>query len=668
MMAIILAVVLSSVSITAVLYQTGKIGTKADTASSINLDNILQARSTTTSACNKNDTTCPSYQVSPGDLRSQTMANTVIQANFAQGADALDVCIENASQNKKPADLFGLLITSQGPDGGKCSIKFTKSSDTEVLIAAGYISSQNAATSLPLVYKSPASGTDFQGDTKLTQGTVKYDFQNFTSKGKYQNNKWKIDSIDISKVTGTGGINAAYEVRLTDISSLLNSIKSGNSDFVFDPKSSWTFTTSGTLKGSLDMSYKAALGKSVNYTINSATFCPDGCEININEKLDIKAQKKGLQDNIKGTISSQATHTETYKGVGAIDKNTNRIYWQDLTVKKADNRSWSHNLTYGNNTKVSYSGKTSGTALVQPLKNLSTVTSQVSKTNQVSIPFMSMRKITNLVYGASIDQTEKSENNKLVSRTGSGSYSFNNAASYSGIYDTISSQMLIKSSPTKSYLNTRRDPFSESVIAQYSPTYFSQGSFYVPGFFTALSSTATTTTLSTPARKALPKDFVFMESFSSSDSVWSKADKDAINKLIQEMKDKGANVTTYKTQSKKAMLAAYAQVPNGAWVLNAGHGLANGLNAGSEFVTYSEIMQILKDKQVKIDVFAAATCYAGRAPLSQTVIGSLGPLYTNPTGQMLQSPGSLLMNWNLASTDIVAALNTIAQQNARAKN
>lgn len=663
---VVLVVVLSGLSVMTVLFENGKIGTRADsTGSYVDIDNIVQARATSTIACNSNNTSC-SYQVAPGDIRATTTASTVVQNNMSFAADQIDICIANATKNKIPTDLFGSFFTSEDTNGGVCSLAISKINDTDISITSGYKKNQNIATSFPLVYKSPASGSDFQGDAKLTSGNVDYDFKNFTSSGSYQNNKWTMKAIDMSKITAAGGINAVYEVKLNDSQNLLSSISSQNADFTFDPKSTWKFTTTGTLKGSINLKYTSNPTSGTKYNILSATFCPDGCQVTLNENLDIKAQKKGLSDNIKGTIISKATHSETYNGIGAIDATTHRIYWQDLTVKKNDDRSWSHALTYNTNTKVNYSGQTSAKADLQPIKNLSTITSSVNKTNQVTSSFTSMKKTIPLSYIAAMNQTEKSVNNKLQSRTGTGSYTVNGVTSYNGIYDTISTQLLINNSPTKSYLNTRRNPFSESPVSQYAPAYFQQGSIYVPGFFTALSSTATTTTLSTPARKDLPANFVVLYSFNKNDSVWNSADKAAISQLITDMKARGVNVTTYQTQTKKAMLDAFSKIPSGSWVLNTGHGLPNGLSAGNEFTTYAEIMQILKDKQIKIDVFAADSCYAGRAPLSTTVIGSIGPLYTNPSGQILQSPGSLFGNWNLASNDIVAALDKIAKQNAQA--
>ena len=483
-------------------------------------------------------------------------------------------------------------------------------------------------------------------------------------------------------MAGEGNINAAYEVNIDGSMNMLNYTANQYRDFVLDPTSSWQVITAGRLKGSIDMDYTKPAAGGVSYTVNSATFCPDGCEVTMNETLRLKAQKKGTQDNIKGAIKSDADSESIYKGTGAFDIASKKFVWKELTVTKSDIRSWSQDLTYNSLTSVHYAGRTSADALLQPTKNLSSIKDHVFKIIKVSTFYPAMMQagsgFTQTSEGT-MDQDQESRNNKLISRTGTGSftsgYGSGNVVAYSGLYDTASSQMLVTNSLVKSEINVvRRDPLSP--LSQYTDTRFDRGSIYVPGFFTATSTDAVNTMLSTPPKKYLPNDFVYMKSFADDAREWSAADKSTMDRLVADLRARGVNVTIYSTQTKQAMLDAYSNVPSGSWVMNSGHGLDNGLWAGSiekgkggELVTYAEIMQVLKEKQVKIDVFASDSCFAGRAPIGQTVIGFMGVGFgTNSGAGILQPAGSLLMFngnlWSGATEDIVNSLNAIAKQNA----
>ena len=155
----------------------------------VDLDNVVQARARTVTACNRDDDSCPSYVINPDDLRGNLMGLPVVYANTMEARSEAAFCSDNVTRGKTPNDLSGVVLTSAGREGGVCSLAFTKLSENEISISAGVKRSRDIKADFPIRYQSMTGLEEFSGDEKLSSGSVTYDLHDLIVKGVFKDNR-----------------------------------------------------------------------------------------------------------------------------------------------------------------------------------------------------------------------------------------------------------------------------------------------------------------------------------------------------------------------------------------------------------------------------------------------------------------------------------------------
>lgn len=489
----------------------------------------------------------------------------------------------------------------------------------------------------------------------------------------------KIKNCYVSKIIDSpenyskGNFSTSYSITVSREEKLLedrNLNKYISSEYEIDPTLSyWNFNNGGKFDFAADGYWDTRLEPKSKIT--NGKFCDQGCEVDSQETMKIVAKKKGLVDGIKGSIITFQDHKEKVTGKGTMDADGSK-HWlptdEGIKVIKDDNRSWKQDLSYNGN-PVKYSGGSTSHAEIYPIQNKSTITTTNNYKNFSAaittppLPFMfwELRAPTTTYYEAAIKiDNQVSRDGTLTEMAGIGSYGtytkgLFNRSYFKGIFDVQNPSMKITEGNLYP-IGTVKSPFSMPIVEQHAQSYLSRESLKVPGYFTAVSQNAEETIMTTRPLKSIPKRIAVMRSYLTEDPAFSAQSLVPINNFITDLKAKGAEVTEHNTTSKAAMLSAFNSVSSGSWVINLGHGLPTALAAGKDNVKYSEIDQILQNKAIKIDVFAADSCFSGHSTLAETVIGSIsfGFGTDNLTSGTLFGVGN--QAWNYSSTDLANAL------------
>ncbi len=423
---------------------------------------------------------------------------------------------------------------------------------------------------------------------------------------------------------------------------------------------SWTIQTDGTVYARVNFSY---IGTGVtlldppNATIiKQLDFCLAYCTINIGEHLTADLEKTGLTDYISGKVATKQDHVEAYKGKGAstiTDGKLLSLKWADLEVGRKHHLEYQTDLTRksGNangstESKWKYNFLEDGQATVLPLigkwpgkGNAMTVLDRdltwsecVSRVGPPNNPPSPCQIVSNgTANTAKMTEKREVENGLQTSftRTGTGNNltcSDANCDIYSGIYDSDIAEMKVTSStPPPPNVDTRWSPWSG--LDRYTNTYMPVS---IPGQFKATDNQALATVIKSKPIAQLPTKIVVFKSWNNFDE--PKASQD-YNRVKSEVFDKikvlnpNFQLIELRTDSKASMIAALESLPPDTnWLVNFGHGEPTGIKAGySDLVSWSTIKLYLEKKQVRLDLFAANSCYAGHSPLAETVIGSLTP-------------------------------------------
>ncbi len=435
--------------------------------------------------------------------------------------------------------------------------------------------------------------------------------------------------------TRVGSLDAPFLFNLDSTVRLIDQlVSSAGDEFEINKDDSlWDIDTQGTVNGKIGFDFKGkkndpASLENGGITVRALDFCPQTCKITDIEELNIKAVKKGKTDGVKGPITVDMVHTETYTGTGKGDLATGTVRWNnDLHITKEDIRKWNHNLSAGANASWTYAGDMDSTADLLPFQNSSKLISNIKK----DLDYKVRRSFgATEQSGAHISKHEENivaNGQTTLTRTGTGSRGTGSALLYSGVYDNQKSPFkncdpnLYVTSPT-GQVGQCRDPF-DGIDGRYTKSYFIDT--LVPGFFTAgyRSEVGKSTIIQSRPVKNLPKTIVFFDSFKVNDPADGPGDRLNIESFLKQAEALGVTVQRQKTNTPETMLKAVESVPSGSWVINWGHGGPQGLVAGTTVVKWSQIRMILEAKQVKLDTFAANSCFAGHSPLADTIVGSI---------------------------------------------
>lgn len=643
-----------------IIYRLVKNKVGADITTTPTVDNSLQARTVYAKALNK-----MAYDLNFDPLKRYQ--DSLISPEGPMVSWRLAGCIE---------DYFNKTNLSQ--DQISCNIVVLNSVDGALLIDY----------EVDILYKFYAILREGSYPSLYNKDTVKVDLLEKKDGYASVESRYKLDvSCDKEKKTCfTGQVIDSPENYTKGDFSISNSISIGSdekllepsslskfasSDYEIDPSLSyWNFSNTGKLNSSAEGNWDTRLNPKSK--IINAKFCDQGCEIASQETMKIVANKKGLTDGIKGSIITFQDHKEKVFGKGTVDADGHQ-HWlpndQGMKVIKDDARSWTQNLSYNGN-PVKYSGGSTSHAEIYPIQNKSTITTTNNYKNfsavftTQSFPFFPWRPRTSTVdhYDAAINiKKQISQNDTLTKMIGDGSYSTytegssQQASYFKGVFDVNAPSMRVTEGNLYP-IGAVKSPFSMPTVEQYAQSYLSRESLKVPGYFTAVSGDATETIMSSRPVKTIPKKISVMRSYLKYDKAFTTEAVVPVDNFINEMKNKGAEVTEYDTTSKDKMLNAFVLTSSGSWVINMGHGFPTGLTAGNDFVKYSEIDRVLKDKAIKIDVLAAESCFAGHASIAETVIGSISVGF----GMDRSIAGSLYgvgsQAWNYSAVDLVKAL------------
>jgi hypothetical protein len=435
-------------------------------------------------------------------------------------------------------------------------------------------------------------------------------------------------------------------------------------------KSTWQNISRGFLEGIISGSWGLANYDHRKYRINldKFEFCPNKCEISIEENLNVEAEKIiTANDRRQGPIKIKQRHFEKFVGNGKTNLKTGSIFWQNVTINKQDERQWDRKIDYvmpnGEKYRWSYySGNIFSVARLKPNDNFNFVSTKAYKDLLFDQVLPISQPSDNISYlkttkQAILDKYEE-RTNENISRQGNGIVQISSpgsSRSISGIYDNLSPLMKVTS--PKEMANQRIDPIEytnpQERVYDISSV-LGPGGYYVPGFFTVTYGNPTTTVVTSKPIKLLPKTIVVFWSFKEGDLTFSPIVKIKINNFIDWLKSRGVNVIQFRTNSREKFLNAFKQIPNGSWLFNIGHGYLTGLSAGGDFIPYYELKSIIEQNNIRIDTFSGITCFSGRSPLGEKVIGSLGVMLNDPIN--LSGLGRIIgfgnNPWNLTIADL----------------
>ncbi len=604
---------------------------KAD-SSPTNIYDKLTPRGLGASSCNPDNKNCPSLIDNiQGTAIKPNLVGAIVAELKTLSAKAFHSCIfDNRTTN---------WISSQLGGSYSITVGLAQCNFTETLPASGSSLAQFNYT-VTLGIPVAAFAITLHNDHTSTDGTDTIDMAGSivstgTVKGVYnlRNNKWTIQ-FQQPKETIKGSLNAPFRFSLNSDNDLTDNLAaSAGKDLTIDEKNStWTLHTSGTVSGRIDLAVDEGKGspptlRNGGITLSALEFCPTACTISDTETLHAIATKTGRSDTVTGKITVDTVHTENYTGTGSADLSTGSVHWNtDLHVTKDDVRKWTHKLA-DSSSNWTYIGDIHSTADLKPFLKYSKLVSDIKK----DLDYQATRSMRGVEKGgAHINRHEENSTDNGVTttiRTGTGSLGSTDNPVWSGVYDNqkepykTCDPSLYITSPA-SLAGQCNDPFS-SIASKYTNTYLLNT--IVPGFFTAgyRSEEGKSTTIQSRKTKALPQTITVFTSYLPGDPAYTPELKQTISRFKAQVQAMGVIVKEFSTDSPDKMKAALSDIASGAWVVNLGHGTPAGIYAGEDLVPWYSIDMILHAKQIKLDVFAADSCFAGHAPLSATIVGSI---------------------------------------------
>lgn len=656
----------------------------ADTAVNDKVD-IVKGRVFAAGAWHNVDASVPVSGIEPDDVLSfyaspiKAVAGTAWEVIFP---GLKDFCFYQFSHNYTPQDALKEPILIKDSLGiGYCIYNIKKLLKNSYRAHIEYFADVSITSGLPKIYR-----TNIIDVTSGDQINL-----NYKAEAKvlhilnYQNKHWTKNRGFLENFSGK--IDAPYKLTMNGQENFKDKLvnwATSNHFGIDSVKSSWIVKTSGILQGRIKGSWhKNNWLSEIEYQTDELDFCPTNksCSTTIEEQLNFIGSKATSSndpgDGIHGPIESHAYHNETNTGSGIAirdskGKLTGGVAWNEISVDKIDNRSWKQDLYYPDKSESYFTGSQKSTAHIEPKTDSIQAETKYEKYLSIEQPTLhpdnpDLPNIKNTI--KIMNRTDNNTNNN-INRSGNGSSLiklFNADKTVAGIPENISGTYdnvdeFLKITFPADRAGERIDLW-QNVNPKYIQTYFPPGTIYVPGLFTATDGNAKKTVISTPPYKGIPQNIVYMISFTLTDGLRRRLYIGQITNFIEKLRKKGATVYTYDTSTKSKMIDALNKIPNDSLVINLGHGGVDGLTAGKDFISYKEIQQIIKLKQIKISTFVAGSCYAGRMPqsLASDVVSSMGVAWSSDEQTMLGSLiGTANNYWNATSNDLITKLKQIS--------
>lgn len=515
------------------------------------------------------------------------------------------------------------------------------------------------------------------------------------------------DSNDSGQFTNTdqyimyeGDVGLVYKQNINTSQDILDFYLKGplNNIFTIDrSKSKWKIQAQGMIDYKFNLSINDRKAE-----IISINACENSCRMTTTENQEIYASSSIAQQNtVTGDIYSKVTHIETYSGHMIFNNSNKTLRWSDdLLVTKTDDRIFRHNLTRKDengfiSAKWVWEKNVDSVASLRPTQNnYSYIKDHVVQNMNINNFWLTCPNCTQTVQNSQKVLINKTESNtstnstSTITREGTGSYEINNPQSdvehryqlprykqYNGVYDNDDTTLKITSAQVRGYQMTDPDTGSELIGNRIDPmieidSVFTQSylpDLKIPGEFTIKDNNIAIMT--SPKIKALPSNIVVFNSdpethtVTSGDSVTtgiSYSGLDAVKAVLAQIKvlNPSISIRIVNTFSKNAMLTEIKNVPNGAWLINVGHGMPYALQAGNDLVYYSELSTILNKNNIKLDLFAGNTCFSAHSPLAETIIGSIGVgIVGDPMGQIYGSLFGIGGNsFSRTTADVMSAI------------
>lgn len=484
--------------------------------------------------------------------------------------------------------------------------------------------------SIPAIFKtetSEAKGTET--DKQAINATLTRKTTVETS--PFAGNDIYIEVYEEDNMNFKGSIDTDYSADLTTKEDLLQSFEN-LPDYILDiPNNNfWTLETAGNVKGSIAANWnytkKPVEGKEPIDTlmdtikITKLTFCPDGCEIIIKEKANIKARKEENDGLLLFTIS--ADFSSNQKGVGGGDVKTGNVYWASLTINDTSKTKWDYNTKYNNGLIVRQKGLEDTINLSESLIKINDSSNKYSNNVIVQEPpskYIEENPPITTIADEIISFTGKTNRETGKQKTNTDGMAIRTETQNGRIISVIK----IKTDNKGSYVI-----FPEDMKGQKPPNIYSGIENYLKNELRSIGifkPQSCNTTIATPKTQLIPKKVILITNFKKGDFAF-KASEPLFATFSKWLQKRGSSIQKITARNKKDILNALSS-SNGAWVIYRGHGLPTGLaTEGEEILRWPEIAEVLSNKNVRLDVLALETCFGGRIPSSvaHQIFGSLG--------------------------------------------
>ncbi len=585
------------------------------------LRDALTARSVGAGACGPHTSLTLCTVNNPRAQQQGVIGYTALASTMASELllDAFDDCLHDSTTTQllDPS----LMTGTRTVHSNSCSFENTTAANTTYRFTLYTTTTiPSAQYQIILNDKDQTNGSEAINSSGTIKGHVRVALK------KDKNGQWQLAYNYKSSYTITeASVQAPFTINMTgheDLQYWLPTTLPGaaGQKITIDPQSTWKVDTEGQVNGAIAFSKKGA------YKITQLAFCPQQCSVTTKEEQDLKATSSG---SVTGTITAHTLHQENYTGTGTGDPTTGELHWnQDLQIGKIDDRDWKHDLK-GNQETWAYTGSIKSTADIKPFQDYSNIITKALKDLSYTVSYPSgysggrggTQSLTRTVH----TNTEDTNLNSDITRKGDGSVVYQGSDTISGTYDNKNDPYkkcqfdMFITSPEGQKGNCI-DPFS-SVPQRFVQSYLRPLS--VPGQFSARQTKDAAVIGSRPL-KAVPNKIVVFKSFLDDDVAVTQEDFKKLAPFFEQAKQLGAEVIgPLDTTSAPKMIAALGDIKNNSWLVNVGHGNPVGLKAGKDTVPYWLINNILHQKQVKLDVFAADSCYSGRSTFAETVIAPL---------------------------------------------
>jgi len=566
-----------------------------------------------------------------------------------------------------------------------------------------------------------------------------------------------------------GYVDVSYSQKLDNSQSIDLNKFAENIVFTRGDMDKWGFNVTG----SIDYKFRLVMTPSETKRTNMS-ICPNKCQITYLEVQDIKgATLKPGFSNYLGKIDSYIRHEETYSGHMTYDQTKKTLRWSDdLTVIKTDDRTIKYDMQSRDetgfvNAKWKYEKIIDSDATLNPVKNnYSGIKDHRTETLVIDKFWPACTGCSDTVSSKATITNDITERNistntgSTITREGTGNYEINNPQSdvehryqlprykqYSGVYDNDNTEIKITSASVRDYQMTDPDTGSDLIGTRANPikegdadgtmTQDRMPALKVMGEFNI--ETGNVAVMKSPQFKTTPSNIYVFMSYNRNDPTFVNLDYEtltsgsrgymkietgtngtihdhfslnAVKATLDQVRavHPNVNIQYVSTRTKKDFLSAVENLPNGAWVINIGHGDAQGnlmlnyLAWGTDpYFQYSrwykqthnvmfddnepeygttnslriypdndlypfqtvnmyEITSTLAKKNIKIDVFAGDTCYSARMPIADIVIGSVGLGYHDDYGQTIGGLFGVAGNsFNQTTSGVLSAISEAAK-------